>query len=218
MPILKAKKREETGKKLFDLRKGGFLPAIYYGLGKKSTPVTIELRDFQKVLKQAGETSTVTLETPEGTIETLIHDVQMDPVRNIPIHADFLAIDVNKVVNVEIPLEFIGTSEAVKGGGILVKVMHEIEVEALPKDLPQKITVDISILVNTDSVILVKDLKLPNGVKVTAKDDEIVASVAVAKEEKEEIEPADLTKIEVEKKGKKEEEGTAEEGAKEASK
>lgn len=197
--------------KLDALREDGLLPAVFYGMGKKSTPISIDEREFAKIWKEAGESKPVTLETPEGRIDTLIHEIQFDPVTSKPIHADFLAIDVNKAVQVKITLEFIGNSEAVKGGGILVKVLHELEVEGLPKDLPNKIEVDISKLATKDDVVLVKDLALPAGVKATAKAEEIVASIALAKEEKEEVvaAPVDLSQIEVEKKGKKEEEGEA---------
>lgn len=202
-------KARDIKNKLKALRKSGFLPAVFYGMGKKSTPISINEREFAKIWKEAGESTPVVLETPEGKIDTLIHDVQFDPVTSAPVHADFLAIDVNKVVRVSIPLEFVGNSEAVKGGGILVKVLHELEVEGLPNDLPHKIEIDISKLATKDDVILVSDIVLPAGIKAIAKADEIAASIALAKEEKEEVAaPVDLSQIEVtEKKGKKEEEG-----------
>ena len=199
-------KSRPINNKLSNLRKSGFLPAVFYGLGKKSTPISISEKDFQKIWKQAGESTPVTLETPEGNIDTLIHEVQFDPVTSAPIHADFLVIDINKAVQVKIPLEFVGDSEAVKNGGILVKVLHELEVLGLPKDLPHKIQVDISKLAGVDDVVLVKDLNLPAAVKAVAKPEEIVASISEQEEEKEEAAaPIDLSAIEVEKKGKKEE-------------
>jgi len=136
----------------------------------------------------------------------LIHEVQTHPVTDEPIHVDFLAIDMNKKIKVNVPLEFVGIAPAVKSGiGNLVKVMHEVEVEALPKDLPHNLTVDVSRLENLESLITLADIKLPAGVVLTANLTDVVASIVEQKEEKvEEVAPpVDLSTIEVEKKGKK---------------
>ena len=186
------------------LRAEGFLPAVFYGMGNESTPISISKIDFKKIWRKAGESSTVKITTPKGAIDVLIHDVQVNPVTDEPIHVDFLVIDMNKTIKVEVPLEFTGISEAVKSGvGTLVKVLHEVEVEALPKDLPHNFVIDISSLVGLDSQILVSSIVLPKGVKMITKGEEVVASIALQKEEKEEVAPVDLSAIEVEKKGKK---------------
>jgi len=208
MLTLKAKKRD-IKEDLETLRKGGELPAVFYGAGKASTSISIPIVEFKKIWNKAGESSTVKISMLDGDVDTLIHEVQVDPVTDEPIHADFLAIDMNKKIEVEVPLDFTGVSEAVKSGlGTLVKVLHEVEIEALPKDLPHNLVVDISKLETVDSQILVSDMVLPVGVTMVTKGTEVVASIAEQKEEKEEVvEPADLSAIEVEKKGKKEEEG-----------
>ena len=193
------------------MRKGGDLPAVFYGAGKESTPISVSMIEFKKIWYKAGESSTVKISTPEGDVDALIHDVQVDPVSDEPIHVDFLVIDMNKKIEVGVALEFTGVSEAVKSGaGTLVKVLHEIEIEALPKDLPHALVVDISKLITVDSQILVSDIKLPAGVTLITKANEVIASISLQKEEKEEAAPVDLSAIEVEKKGKKEEEGGAE--------
>ena len=215
MLTLKAKIRD-IKEDLETLRKGGELPAVFYGAGKDSTSISIPTVEFKKVWQKAGESSTVKISTPEGDVDTLIHEVQVDPVTNEPIHADFLVIDMNKKIEVEVPLEFTGVSEAVKGGlGTLVKVLHEVGIEALPADLPHNLVIDISKLETIDSQILVSDIILPTGVTMITKGNEVVASIAEQKEEKEEVAPeaVDLSAIEVEKKGKKEEEGAATEAA-----
>ena len=190
------------------LRKAGELPAVLYGAGTESTSITVSLVEFKKVWHKAGESSTVKITADKLVVDTLIHDVQCDPVTDEPIHVDFLVIDMNKSIKVKIPLEFTGESQAVKGGlGILVKVLYEIEVEALPKDLPHNFVIDISKLVDVKSQILVSDIVLPKGVTVISKGSDVVAAIAEQKEEKEEVAPVDLSAIEVEKKGKKEEEG-----------
>ncbi|HIH52525.1 MAG TPA: 50S ribosomal protein L25, partial [Nanoarchaeota archaeon] len=108
-------------------------------------------------------------------------------------------------MRVKVPLEFIGISNAVKNGlGNLVKVLYEVEVEALPKDLPHNLEVDISKLETVENQIFVSDIKLPTGVAIIVNEREIVASIVLQVEEKEEVAPPiDLSAIEVEKKGKK---------------
>jgi large subunit ribosomal protein L25 len=208
MFTITAKKRD-IKINLDTLRKGGELPAVFYGAGKTSTPISISDLEFKKVWRQAGESSAVVVKTPEGDVDVLIHEVQMDPVRDVPIHVDFLAIDMTKKIKVKVPLEFVGVSNAVKSGiGNLVKVLYEIEIEALPKDLPHNLEVDISKLATLQDNITVSDIKLPAGVEAITAGTDVVASVVEQVEEKEEVAaPVDLSAIEVEKKGKKEEEG-----------
>lgn len=208
MFLIKALKRE--GKEsLADMRKDGKIPAVFYGAGKPSTSVTISNVEFKKVWRQAGESSTVKVSTPDGDIDVLIHDVQVDPVTSEPIHVDFLAIDMTKKIKVKVELTFDGVSNAVKNGlGNLVKVLHEIEIEALPKDLPHNLSVDLGKLETLADTVTVADIKLPAGVVAVTAGTDVVASIVEQKEEKEEeAAPVDLTAIEVEKKGKKEEEG-----------
>lgn len=191
------------------LRRKGVLPAVFYGGKKEATPVAIDMAAFKKVWKGAGESTLISLSTPSGKIDTLLHDVQLDPVTGEPLHADFYVVDKDVAIEVDVPLEFVGVSPAVKDlGGILVKVLHDIGVKTLPGSIPHGIEVDISKLATLDDVITVADLPFPKGVEPTEKPTEIVAAVSVAKEE-EEAPPApiDLSAIEVEKRGKEEEEG-----------
>lgn len=210
MLTLKAQARKGD-ESLEVLRKGGMIPAVFYGTGKNTTSISIPKVEFKKVWHKAGESSAVKISMTGLDIDALIHEVQTNPVTDEPIHVDFLVIDMNKPIVVGITLEFVGISEAVKTGlGTLVKVLHEIEVEALPKDLPHDIKVDIGALATVDSQILVSDIKLPTGVTAITDPEEVIASIALQKEEVEEVaEPVDLSAIEVEKKGKKEEEGEA---------
>jgi len=197
-----------TGEKLDTLRKSGNIPAVFYGLGKETTSIKAPLVEFKKAWREAGESSPVELALPTGKVDVLIHDVQVDPVTNEPIHADFLVIDMKKKIQVKVPLTFDGVAPAVKSGlGNLVKVLHEIEVEALPTDLPKEISVDISKLETLENNITVSDIALPSGVVAITPGTEIVASIVAQVEEKEEETPVDLSAIEVEKKGKREEEG-----------
>ncbi len=198
-----------------ETKKEGFIPAVYYGSHAASTPIFIDAIEFRKVLADAGESSSIDLITEHGVENAMIQDVQVDPVKSMPIHADFYVIEKGQKVHVKTPIEFVGESQAVKEGGVLVKVMYELSVEGEPSKLPHEFTVDIAALASMDSVIKVGDIKLPAGVElyhVTPED--VVASIAQAVEETEAA-PADvdLSTIEVEAKGKKEE-GEAEGEAK----
>ncbi len=192
------------------LKKKGMIPAVFYGKKQQSTPISLMLSDFLKVWKKAGESSVVTLNMGKDKFDCLIYEVDLDPIKDIPRHADFYVFEEGQKLKIKVPIEFIGVAPAVKDlGGVLVKVMHDMEIEASPKDLPQKIEVDISSLANIDSQILIGSLTLPKGVSLASnKKDEVVASVYMPKEEVVELNPVapDLSAIEVEKKGKKEEE------------
>jgi len=143
----------------------------------------------------------------------LIHDVDYDLITGEPRHADFYIFEKGHKVEIDVPIEFIGVSPAVKDlAGVLMKIMHEIKIEAEPANLPHQIDVDISSITELEGQILAKDLILPKGVTLVENPEEVVVTVATPKAEKvEEVEvSADLSQIEVEKKGKKEEEGAEE--------
>ena len=194
------------------LRRTGKMPAVYYGKKQASTPVSVSSVEFLKILKKAGESSVVTLKTKGGDMDSLIYDVDRDPVTDVPRHADFYVFEKGQKIKVKIPVEFSGVSPAVKElGGVLVKVLREVEIEAAPKDLPHVLTVDISKLLAFGSQAFAKDIILPSGVTLVQNPEEVVALVYEPKEEVVEEAPADLTAIEVEKKGKEVKEG--EEGA-----
>jgi len=211
MNTLTAIKRSKADK-LAIIRSNGMIPAVVYGVRVENTMISVSSIDFEKILKVAGESSTILLEitdrdNKESTkVDVLIHDMQKDPIRGFPTHIDFLAIDMNKKVEVTVPVEFIGVAPAEKEGlGILVKTLHEIEVEALPKDLPHNVSVDLSVLKALDAQIHVKDIVLPKGVITNVDPNEVVALIAPIKEEVIDETPVDLSAIEVEKRGKKEE-------------
>ncbi|MFA5023123.1 MAG: 50S ribosomal protein L25 [Candidatus Paceibacterota bacterium] len=212
---LNAKPRIAFGKKIKALRDEGQVPAVVYGDKKETISICLDLIEFKKVLAQAGESTIVSLELAGKGQDVLIHEVQVDPISGVPVHVDFYIVSQDKELEVAVPLVFEGVSPAVKDlGGSLVKVLHELEIRALPKNLPHDIKVDISSLVALDSQILIKDLKLPTGVESVLDVEEVVAAITEAGEEVvEETAPVDLSAIEVEKKGKQEEEGAEEEPA-----
>jgi len=212
MQTLKATKRSKTDK-LKAMRSNGMVPAVVYGALVENTPISISSALFEKVLKIAGESNSIVLEietgetkTPIKKVDALIHSVQLHPVKGFPIHVDFLAIDVNKPIAVMVPIEFTGQARAEKdGAGTLVKVIHEVNVEALPKNLPHVISVDVSSLTIVSDQIHVSDIKVPAGVTMLTAPEEVVALIAAIQEEKVDETPVDLSAIEVVKKGKSDE-------------
>ena len=206
MFTLDAQTREKGN--LGTLRKKGLVPGVYYGPGKGTTMVSIPLLQFGKVFEEAGESAVISLQTKEGALDVLIHDVAHDPVTGTPVHVDFYLVSKDRKLQVNVPLEFVGASPAERIGGAVSKAMHEVRVEALPAKLPQHIVVDLSALVELHSHITLKDLVLPEGVVVIGNPNDTVVGVTAQHEEKvEEPVATDISKIEVEKKGKTEEEG-----------
>lgn len=202
---LKAVKRE-AGKDLKARIKEGFVPAVFYGPKTEAVSVFVSLNDFMKVWREAGESTVINLDVEGlGEVSVLIHEVKLDPIKDIPKHIDFYVFEKGKKISVYVPVEFVGVAPAVKElGGILVKVVHELEIESEPNKLPHKIEVDISSLKDFGSQIFAKDIKLPEGVELLIEPEEIIASIVEQKEEVEEA-PKDVSDIEVEKKGKEEE-------------
>ncbi len=204
MITLNAQKRSKADK-LDEVRKNGMIPAVVYGAGVENTPISIPAKDFKKVYKEAGETTAISLMVDGKSMPALIHDMQLDAIRGFAKHVDFLVVDMKKEITAHVPVEFTGVSEAVKGGAVLVKVLHEIEVAALPADMPQHLVADIAKLVTLEDNVFVSDITLPKGVTLVTGAEEVVAAVTAAHEEVESA-PLDLSSIEVAKKGKKDEE------------
>lgn len=203
-----AVEKRDSNTKAAAIRRSGMMPAVVYGRSEESTPISVSRKEFEKLFKAAGSATVITLKGLGDEKDALIHEVDFHAVSGEPLHADFYAIEKGQTVTVSVPLEFDGVSAAVKDlGGILVKVIHEIEMEVLPKDLPNVIHVDISKLETLDGKIFVSDLKLPSSAIISIPTDEVVAMIDTAKEEVEESAPMDLSSIETSvERGKKEEE------------
>jgi len=189
MLVLKATPRQELGKKVNKFRKAGQIPAVIYGHGIKSQPLFVVAKDFEKVYKEAGESTLIALEIDGKKRNVLIHDLARDPLKGQILHIDFYEVRMDEKVKAHIPLVFIGEAPVVKTeGGILIKNIQEVEVEAKALDLPHQIEVDISGLKTFDDNIYIKDLKISNQIKILAEPDEVVASVIPSRKE-EEIKP-----------------------------
>ncbi len=213
---LTVEKREEEGTKACQiLREQGKMPAVVYGSGKEAEPITVNTKEFEKIWENVGESTLVTLEGLKDDKTVLIQDVSLEPLFETPLHADFYAVRTDQTVNVEVPLVFTGTAPAEKElGGTFIKVMHALSIDALPKDLPSEIEIDISSLITFSDQINVKDVTLPSGVKASVDDSEVIALVQEIQEVEEEVvtdEEVDLSAVEVEKKGKEDEDADSSE-------
>lgn len=199
--------RTETGKRVNNLREQGLIPAELYGKNVENIHLAVKSKDFKNVFKEAGESSIINIvisdKNKKEEIPVLIHDVQKDYLTDNIIHIDFYRVRMDEKIRTHIPLEFVGESPAVKNyGGILNKSMFEIEVEALPKDLPHNIVVDISKIKELNESIYVKDLSIPKNVKILFDPETVIATVNPPKEEVV-SEPVDISAVKVETEEKK---------------
>lgn len=184
---LKSEKRELFGRKVKRLRKIGLIPASIFGNKIKSHSITVNAKEFAEVFKKAGETQLIDLEGKS----VLVSNLQKDPISDDVIHVDFRQVDLKEKIEAKVPVEVVGESPAEKQNlGTVVQQIHEIEVEALPADLPEKITVDATLLVEVDQAVYVKDLKLEKNVEIMTDREMIVVKVEPpTKEEVVEVAP-----------------------------
>jgi large subunit ribosomal protein L25 len=213
--VLNAKPRSVIGKAVKALRRQGWIPAVLYGRHISPLPIQVEGRELQRVLSQArGGTRLIILQVDGETHLALIREVQREPIRREILHVDFQAIEMTEKIRVEVPVIFKGASPAVeRGEGVLVHGLTHVEIECLPKDLIEAITVDLSVLDRVDAAIYVRDLQAPPGVTIVSDPDELIALVtAPAAEAIEEAPlPAEAPEVEVIGRGKKVEEEEEEE-------
>lgn len=207
-PKLEAKKREILGRKVKKLRKTGILPANLYGKKIKSESLQVTQKDFVKIYKDVGETGVVELTIAnQKPHPVLIQNVQKEPVADNFLHVDFRQVDLREKITTPVPLELIGEAPAVAKGGVLVQLLNEVEVKALPTDLPEKLIVDISSLAQVGQFLSVADLTYDKK-KIQLKDNLgnlVVKIEPPAKEEEvKPVAPAEEAKEE-EAKGKEEE-------------
>jgi len=208
---LKSKKRTLLGKKVKSLRREGIIPAVVYGGKEGSVPIELDLKEFSKIFKTAGETTLIKLLVDSEKFKNvLVHDISRDSVNEEINHVDFYEVKMDEKITTEVPLIFIGDAPAVVDlGGVLVKAMQELEVRALPSDLPRQIEIDISQLKTFDDNILVKDIKLPKNVEILENLETSVATVNPPRSEAElealkgeVVEKIEEVKVEAEEKAK----------------
>lgn len=178
---LKSEKRESFGRKVKRLRKEGKIPANIFGKKIKSEAICVDKKEFTDVFEKAGETQIIDLVSPskhETSKPVLVSNAQVDPVTSEYLHIDFRQVDLTEKIEARVPVEVSGESPAEKQGiGTVVQQLHEIEVEALPADLPEKLVVDATLLTQVDQIVYVKDLKFDKKVEVKTDMESIVVKV-----------------------------------------
>ena len=196
-PKLVADKRTITGRKVKALRREGILPANFYGRGVKSYALQLNYRDFSSVFEKTGESGLIDLVVGKAKTAwpVLVGDIQTDPVTDNILHVDFRQVDLTKKTIVSVPIELVGEVPAVEAGdGVLIQTLAEIEVEALPEELPDHIEADTSSLKKIDDAIRVSDLEVKSGITIKAGQEEVVAKVEPPTKEEE---PAPVEEPEV---------------------
>lgn len=167
-----------------ELRADGAVPAVFYGPKEEATSVVVNALELEKVWKEAGETTIVRLSGVGDDKDALFKDVQFHPVTGKMMHADFYVLEKGKKIELAVPLEFVGVSPAEKAGHIVVKALHEVEIEVAPAELPHHLDVDVSSLENVGDHITASQITLPPSAELKTDPEEIVASVTEVVEEK----------------------------------
>jgi len=177
-PRLAAASRTVTGKKVATLRRAGQLPAVVYGHGTESEPVSIDAHEFDLLRRHVGASTLVDLAVDgKKARPVIVHGVQVDILTRRPIHLDLFAVRMTEELTVEVQLVGTGVAPATESGGTLVHPVQSVKVRALPDNLPETLTYDLSVLTDYDATITVADIVVPEGVTIQADDAEVIARV-----------------------------------------
>lgn len=194
-----------TAKPRKKINRDKLVPGILYGHKIKNHAIEVKYNDFEKAYQKAGESALIDLKFDDKDRIVLIRDVQIDPVTDKYLHVDLYQIKMDEKLKTEVPIEFIGKSKAIEEkGGIFARNIDTVEIQALPKQLPHELKIDISILKDFGDIICIKDLEVPKGVEILADKDQVIATVVEPKVEEEPEKPED-SESETEEKQKDEE-------------
>ncbi|MBW2618010.1 MAG: 50S ribosomal protein L25 [Deltaproteobacteria bacterium] len=189
-PKMSAQRRKETGKGAArKLRAKGQIPGVFYGSGTESIPLPLEPTVLRKlILSSPARSFLLTLKLADKTHTVMLKDFQVHPASRFILHADFLRIEADKAITMEVPLEFVGESEGVALGGILEVQLRYIELSGLPGTLPEVVNADISAL-NIGDSLKVADLSLPEGAGLEMELETTICSVTAPAAEEEVVAP-----------------------------
>lgn len=213
--VLNAEKRTIKGKQVSRLRRSGLLPAVVYGPNVAPEAIQLNAREATRVIKRIEGTQLVDLTVAGESRKVLVHDLQRDSIRGDYTHADFYAPDMSKPFRVAIPIHLTGSSFAITGhNGVLVRGLTDLGIECLPADLIPSVSLDLSPIAEIGQALFVRDVTVPDNIKIISDPDEMIARVTYqAKEEDLSVAPTTpAAEVEVVEKGKKEEEGAEEAG------
>lgn len=218
-PVLKATTRDVVGKQVKQLRKQGYLPAVVYGRESDNVNILLNAAEYEKTFKKAGTSTLVNLVIDDKKpVKVLMHEPDVHPAKPLTLHADFYVVKMNEKIQTEIPLHFVGESEAVTvQDGSLSTQIDALSIECFPDKLVPAIEVDITPLKTFEDIIRVGDIQIPEGIEVLNDAEEVVAKVEPPRSEEElealeeaptgeEADQAAVANVEVEEKGKSEDE------------
>ncbi len=189
--VLKAVRREARGKKVGALRRAGKLPAVLYGHRIESTPIMLDAHEATLSLSHLTSSSLVMVELDGTEYPTLVREKQRDFLKNRLLHLDFQVISMTEKVTTKVGVELTGTAPAVKDfSAVIVTVLHELAVECLPQNLPERIVIDISGLATIGAGIHVRDVVISDKVKILDDPDEMIVVATATREEKVVVEEA----------------------------
>lgn len=196
MPVkLKAKQREDLRSSATKkIRQAGQIPAVVYGKDKDSTSVSVDSMELIRTVREEGVNAIISLDIENGqTVDVMLHDYQMHPIKDEVMHADFYMIDMTEEMDVEVPLRLEGEAEGAREGGILQQPLYELQVRAIPSAIPEEITVDVSKL-DIGDTITIADLPVEDEYTFLDEEDTAIAIVLPPEaEEEEETEAPDLS-------------------------
>jgi large subunit ribosomal protein L25 len=190
---IEANQRSVIGKQVKALRRSGLLPAIMYGIGMEPQTLELPAHETELILQNVSGSTLIDLKVGKKTHKVLVREVQREVISRKPIHVDFLEVAMDVMIRAVVPIELMGEAPAVRDlGGVLVSGLNDIEVEALPSNLPDRISVDLSGLLTIDDSISVGDLEVEEGVTILTEPDEAIANVIYQMEEEEPEEVEEL--------------------------
>lgn len=180
------------------IRKEELVPAVLYQKGEENVNLQVVAKDLDKVVAEAGTSAIVTLSYEGAEKKVIIRDYQRHPFKNMFLHVDFLGVNMNETLKVSVPVVLLNRDEIFVQPSVLMQGLNELEIEALPTDIPAQIEFDVQNLQIGD-VITVADLEIPEGVTVISDSEEMIASLSEPKEEEldEEVEDVDAADVEV---------------------
>jgi large subunit ribosomal protein L25 len=217
---LKAEKREIVGKKVKRVRKEGKLPVGLFGKDVKSEALMVPIKEFMMLYAKVGETGLIELDYGDKTQHVLVSNLQIHPLTRQALHAELHAVKLTDKIKAAVPVHLTGESPAVKDGvGVILQTLNEVEVEALPTDLPEAIIADVSAFSEVGQLIKVSDLVAPKGVVILTDGEETVVNVgsAVSEETAKELAADEAAKAATPSEGATPEETPAAEGETKAS-
>src|ERR671921_1398090 len=211
---LQAKQREERGKNAARrLRASGMVPAVLYGDGSGATALAVPDRVVDYTLHHLGDNALYDIDMGSGGSTARIVDVQRDPVSGRLVHVDFAPVNMRERIQVTVPLHVVGESPGAEEGGVLQQVAYEVQIETLPGDIPQELTLDVSSLGMNENLTLA-DLTLPEGVTLLSEPEAVAVTITAPTEiTEEEMEAAGIVEEPTEEELAAEEAAEGEEAA-----